>query len=148
MMTRNDRALQRTHSAVFSLILAAMVFTSVACTQDEPAAAPRVQEISAEVLMSTEPGDARIAEALILDVRTPGEYQAGHVPKAINIPHDQLAARLGELDVEVDEPIVVYCKSGARAGMAASVLLDAGYSQILHLEGDMTAWHANGHPVE
>jgi phage shock protein E len=107
------------------------------------AGAPAVRELSQQEFLSSPP-----AGALILDVRTPGEFGSGHVPNAVNIPHDELASRLVELDSEMDRPIVVYCKSGRRAGMAASVLLEGGYTDILHLEGDMTAWNANGLPTE
>jgi len=82
------------------------------------------------------------ADVTILDVRSAGEFAQGHVPGAINIPHDQLAARVGELDAASDGPIVVYCKSGRRAGMAISVLQDEGFDDLIHLDGDMQAWAA------
>ena len=56
-----------------------------------------------------------VSSPVILDVRTPEEYAAGHVPGAINIPHDQVRARLAEIDSAKDQPIVVYCRSGRRA---------------------------------
>lgn len=81
---------------------------------------------------------------LILDVRTPEEYAEGHVPGAKNIPHDQLGSRLAELDAYKDKDIVLYCKSGRRAGIAANTLRAAGFSKLLHLDGDMNAWAGNG----
>ena len=81
---------------------------------------------------------------LILDVRTPEEYAEGHVPGARNIPHDQLGSRLAELDAYKDKDIVLYCKSGRRAGIAANTLRAAGFSKLLHLDGDMNAWAGNG----
>lgn len=77
---------------------------------------------------------------VILDVRTPEEYAAGHVPGAINIPHDQVRARLAEIDSAKDQPIVVYCRSGRRAAQALATLHDAGFSRLLHMTGDMLAW--------
>ena len=47
-----------------------------------------------------------------------------------------------ELDASADGPIVVYCKSGRRAGMAISVLQDEGFDDLIHLDGDMQAWAA------
>lgn len=111
-----------------------------ACSGGE---APGVTELAQEEFVSNPPADA-----LILDVRTPAEYSVSHVPGAMNIPHDELAARLSELDSELDRPIVVYCKSGRRAGMATSVLISAGYTGIHHLLGDMDGWLANGRPTE
>ena len=55
---------------------------------------------------------------LLLDVRTPGEFAAGHVPGAVNIPHDEVAARLSELEPYRERGVVLYCQSGRRAGMA------------------------------
>ena len=105
--------------------------------------APNVREISQQELLSSPP-----TGALILDVRTVAEFDSGHIPNAVNIPHDELASRLAELDSKMDRPVVVYCRSGRRAGVAASILLEGGYTDILHLEGDMTAWDANGLPPE
>lgn len=86
---------------------------------------------------------------LILDVRSPEEYAEGHVPGAINIPHDQLAARLAEISAHKNSDIVLYCRSGGRVGIAAGILQAAGFSKILHLAGDMGGWLLNGNlPVK
>ena len=81
----------------------------------------------------------------VLDVRTPQEYAEGHVPGAVNVPYDQLASRLA--DVPKDKDVVLYCKSGRRAGIAADVLTANGYTRLSHLEGDMHAWVEKGRPV-
>jgi len=104
---------------------------------------PGVTEISQQEFMSSPPADV-----LVLDVRTQEEFSSGHVPGAVNIPHDVLASRLSDLDGQKDRAVVVYCRSGKRAGMASAVLLDAGYTNIFHLEGDMNAWAAKGLPTE
>jgi rhodanese-related sulfurtransferase len=107
-----------------------------------------------------EPNDAEVSQAqvtawieggkgpLVLDVRSENEYASGHVPGAVNIPHNQLAARLGEIGGRREQPIVLYCESGRRAGMAASMLQEAGFSSIQHLTGDMSAWRNAGLPTE
>jgi rhodanese-related sulfurtransferase len=74
----------------------------------------------------------------VLDVRSLEEFVAGHVPGAVNIPHEQVAARLAE--VPQDKEVVLYCRSGRRAAMAADVLAANGYTRLQHLEGDMTGW--------
>jgi phage shock protein E len=86
------------------------------------------------------------AAPFVLDVRSPEEYIAGHVPGAVNIPHDQVAARLAE--VPKDKDVVLYCRSGRRAGMAAEVLAANGYTRLKHLEGDMLGWQEEQRPVE
>ena len=85
------------------------------------------------------------AHLFVLDVRTPQEYADGHVPGAVNVPYDQLASRLAE--VPKDKDVVLYCKSGRRAGIAADVLAANGYTRLSHLEGDMNAWVEKGRPI-
>ena len=74
----------------------------------------------------------------VLDVRTPQEFAEGHVPGAVNVPHDQLASRLGE--VPKDKDVVLYCRSGRRSTLAGDVLAANGYTRVSHLEGDMQAY--------
>lgn len=108
-------------------------------------AAGQRDEISREELQ------ARLAGAdapLVIDVRAPEEYAAGHVPGAINIPHEQAAAHLEELRPYQDREIVLYCKSGRRAGLAGATLAQAGFSRLRYLAGDMPGWSAAGLPVE
>ena len=77
---------------------------------------------------------------VILDVRTPGEFAADHIPGAINIPHDQVPARLAEFKAWKDKTIVAYCRSGRRVGLALQALHDAGFTKLAHLTGDMPGW--------
>ena len=66
-------------------------------------------------------------EALILDVRTPGEFATGHLPEAVNIPHTQLRGRLAEVEqLAAGRPVAVTCQSGVRSYIAHRVLVDAG----------------------
>jgi rhodanese-related sulfurtransferase len=81
----------------------------------------------------------------VLDVRTPEEYASGYVPGAANIPYDQIASRLSE--VPKDKEVVLYCRSGRRAQMAAEVLASNGYKDLAHLQGDILAWTESGRPV-
>lgn len=81
---------------------------------------------------------------LILDVRSPEEYAEGHIPGAINIPHDRLSSRLAEVGSHKDREIVLYCRSGRRVGVAANILQAAGFSKLLHLAGDMSGWLDKG----
>ncbi len=74
----------------------------------------------------------------IVDVRNPGEVEAGTVPGAINIPVGQLPDRTGELDP--NRPTVVYCAGGYRSSVAASVLRRAGFADVSDLLGGYGAW--------
>ena len=79
--------------------------------------------------------------ARLVDVRTPEEYAAGHVEGALNIPHDQVAARVGEIGAP-DQPVVLYCRSGRRSDLAARALAELGYRQVHNL-GPMTTWNGS-----
>jgi rhodanese-related sulfurtransferase len=82
----------------------------------------------------------------IIDVRTTDEYDTGHLPGAVNIPHTDLADHLDE--VESGGGVVLYCMVGPRARLGEKILQRAGVSKIYHLEGGMTAWLESGLPVE
>lgn len=78
---------------------------------------------------------------LFVDVRTPEEYQEGHIPNAkINIPHDQLESRLEELEGYENQPILLICRSGVRSLIAADFLAKKGFSKLYNLKGGMLEW--------
>ena len=82
--------------------------------------------------------------AVLLDVREPQEWQAGHAPQAEHIPLGQLESRLAELPR--DRQIICVCRSGRRSALAAQQLVAHGY-QAVNLTGGMTAWNGAGLPV-
>jgi rhodanese-related sulfurtransferase len=84
---------------------------------------------------------------VLLDVRTPEEFAAGHIAGAVNIPHDQLANRAGELPPDRNTEIAVYCRSGRRSTLALDWLGTQGYQRLRHLDGDFLGWQAAGRPV-
>ena len=67
--------------------------------------------------------------ALILDVRTKGEYASGHIKSAMNIPLDQLGSGLSKLK-DKNRSIICCCASGMRSGSAASMLKSRGYTNV------------------
>lgn len=134
-------------------VLAALA--GLACEDPEAgsgtgASAALVREMSQSELQQTlgAPSPENAPAPLVLDVRTPAEFAAGHVPHAINLPHDELETRLAELRPDADRTVVVYCKSGKRAAIASGILAEAGFSDLRHLTGDMDAWIAAGLPLE
>ena len=78
------------------------------------------------------------AGALLLDVRTPGEFAGGHLPNAVCIPLGELAARVGELGSK-DRAVVIYCASGVRSASAGGLLRGAGFAVVKNL-GAMSRW--------
>ena len=81
------------------------------------------------------------AEAVLLDVREPDEWQAGHIEGALHIPLGDLPTRVGELPS--DSEVIVVCRSGARSARAVAWLTQNGYSAV-NLDGGMHAWAAAG----
>ncbi len=75
----------------------------------------------------------------VLDVRTPAEFAAGHIPGAHSIPVDELEDRLGELPPR-DRTLLVTCAAGGRSTAACEVLAERGWTRMLNLAGGMHAW--------
>lgn len=71
--------------------------------------------------------------AVLLDVRTSGEYSSGTAGQALNLPLDQITARAEQVIPDKDKPILVFCLSGTRSAMAKSVLQQAGYKSVHNL---------------
>ncbi|HYL51810.1 MAG TPA: rhodanese-like domain-containing protein, partial [Acidimicrobiia bacterium] len=104
-----------------------------------------------EDLARTRVIDARAAKRFVddgglpVDVRERSEYDAGHVPSAIHIPYEQLESRLGELPRGRD--LVIYCASGVRSSLAAS-LLDRRGVPAANLRGGFSAWVGADLPID
>lgn len=77
------------------------------------------------------------AGAVLLDVRTPAEFAAGHLDGSVNIPVQELAERIGELAPK--KTAVVYCKAGVRAAAAEQMLRAAGFTDVLNIL-NMDGW--------
>jgi len=135
---------QLPNSRLIAGLLAAVLAACAAPTDDaKRGASPKsitAQELSEQIERAQAP--------LILDVRSEQEFAEGHIPGALNIPHDQLGDRLAEIDAAKTDEIVVHCRSGYRAGIAETVLIEAGYSNIRDLDGHMNAWQSGGYPIE
>jgi len=69
----------------------------------------------------------------VVDVRTPAEFETGHVPGALNIPFDEMAERHSEVGPPTT-PVLVYCKSGRRSAVAIATLREKGFARIYDLE--------------
>ena len=70
-----------------------------------------------------------------VDVRTAGEFGAGHVAGAVNIPYEEIVERIGEVTSDRDAPIYLYCRSGRRSGIALEALQEAGYRNAVNIGG-------------
>lgn len=83
---------------------------------------------------------------VVLDVREPDEYAAGHLPGAINIPRGLLEFKVSATSAleQRDLKLVVYCKTGGRAALAACTLHEMGYVSVQSVAGGFDAWVAQG----
>lgn len=84
---------------------------------------------------------------LLLDVRTDGEFAAGHLTGAtqINYSASNFEAKVKELDR--DTPVYVYCRSGNRSGRAARIMKGLGFKEVYNLAGGILAWQRKGKPI-
>ena len=73
--------------------------------------------------------------ALILDVRSIGEFRSGHIPNAKNIPVQELSSQINNLDAYKNDDIIVYCASGGRSSSAENILNKNGFSKVYNLGG-------------
>jgi len=86
-------------------------------------------------------------KGIILDVREPADFAAGHLRDAKNIPLKELPNRIGELDKFKSKAIIAVCQSGVQSGKAAVQLKKAGFNEAFSLEGGISAWQAQGLPL-
>ena len=84
----------------------------------------------------------------ILDVRSEGEFAAGHVPGAVNIPFTQLPSRIEDVPGAADDELVLYCGHGPRAYIAAATLQHGGRKRIVYLTGHWAGWQVAGLRIE
>lgn len=89
--------------------------------------------------------DAIAAGAVVIDVRTDAEFREGHLPGATHIPYDQIVARRAELPADRDGPIVLYCRSGRRSGIARQTLVDLGFTHAINAGGYDALMRARPH---
>ena len=113
------------------IILAMMLLT--ACGQDkeneQEAVYVNITAAEAKEIMDSQEG------YIILDTRAQEEYDEGHIPGAILIPHDEILEKAESVLTDKDQLILVYCRSGRRSKLAAEDLVKLGYTNIREFGG-------------
>jgi rhodanese-related sulfurtransferase len=126
-----------THYILFAAISSvAFLFAPQATAEAAPSISPT------ELASRQDAGTAPV----VIDVRTPEEFALGHMPGALNIPYDQIADRISQ--VEAPHGVALYCMVGPRARKGEAALAEAGYTSVLHLDGGLAAWISSGFEVE
>ena len=99
------------------------------CGKSNPGTYQQVSPQEAISMMESE------EDYIILDVRTPEEFDAGHIPNAINLPNESISSAPTELLPNKDQLILVYCRSGNRSKQASGKLAKLGYTNIVEFGG-------------
>jgi len=120
---------------IVTLVVLTFLVSVANCTRSEPTPAPA----PVPAATTKDPAAARkliAAGAVVIDVRTPGEFAEAHLPNATNLPLDTIGEHLTDVDKLVDgdkaRAIVLYCAAGSRAAKAKRVLDDAGYLRVVN----------------
>jgi len=94
--------------------------------------------------------DFRLAteNSVIIDVRTPGEYESGHIKNAININVSDSNFQEKIAQLNKNEKVYVYCKIGSRSNKAANILVKNGFKQVYDLNGGIISWQRANLPLE
>ncbi len=134
-------------STLASLAAVLMIFTSCAPqdkANDVSEDSDTSEQEKVEIINDTpeEFEAAMEGEYLLLDVRTQGEYDAGHIYDPTLIPVDELGSRISEIEDYKDKPVLVYCRSGNRSTTASNILISNGFTQVHNLLGGIGAWNA------
>lgn len=133
----------------FALVVA---LTLVGCAQQEtPATPPTATDDSQAAAPATSSSYTAISQdeaqrmmeeessALIVDVRRPDEFASGHIPHAINVPNEEIGTTQPELLPDLDQILLVYCRTGRRSKDAAQKLADMGYTRVYEF-GGINSW--------
>lgn len=95
---------------------------------------PRIKSVSTTELAER----LKAAKPVVIDVREPYEFAAGHVPKAINVPLGQLRGRVAEFDADAETYVI--CQSGNRSAQGTKLLTKAGFTAVANVAGGTSAW--------
>lgn len=86
-------------------------------------------------------------DVTVIDVRTPGEYQSGHIQGAMlmDVTNGSFDAKIAEIDKE--QPVYIYCRSGSRSANAMRKMKAMGFTEVYDLNGGVLNWTKNGKPL-
>lgn len=122
-----------------ALIAAPLLFLLAACG----GTSAKINNLNADGFVS----EIKNSGVVVLDVRTPGEFAAGHIENAINIDVEGMTfdSEIAKLDKNVE--YALYCHSGRRSAIAAEKMTKAGFNKVANLEGGIISWQSAGYPL-
>ena len=148
---------------IVSVVSIALLLSGFALAkQKAPAYPPQVKELVASAKKSVKSIDMnglkaaldKKETAVILDVREPNEYAAGHVPGAVNIPRGMLEFKVWKMvagfpdNTDTSKKIYIHCKTGGRAALATKRLQDLGFTNVVLVDMKIAEWIKAGYPIE
>lgn len=86
-------------------------------------------------------------DAVVLDLRSDGEFRNGHIVNAVHVPFDQIEGRLQRLGKYRQRPVIAACGNGQRSASVIKRLRSDGFERVHRLQGGMTAWQSAGLPL-
>ncbi len=138
----------------FIIAIVIVLFGVLACSQSgtktDTAGTPEAihKDISVSEAYEMLHQDERPSDLVLLDVRTPAEYEQGHLEESvlINIGDPSFREKINELDR--NKTYVVYCRSGRRSNRAAGIMEEMGFNEVYNVQGGLLAWKAANYPTE
>jgi len=123
-------------------LLALMLLSFAGCDKAAEAGGVRHLDTSAfQQQMQATPG------AILLDVRTPGEFSQGHLPQSTLLPVQVLESKAAQALPDKSAPIFVYCRTGQRSAVATQMLQSMGYTNVVNMLGGIVKWAGEGKPL-
>jgi len=124
---------------ICTAMLTMMLLTACGSTQAQTTIANEFGHTTITPQRAQEMMDQSDMDVLILDVRHLDEFQAGHIPEAVLLPGNEINERAGEVIPDLDQIILISCRSGARSHQAALVLVELGYTAVYDF-GGIISW--------
>ncbi len=136
---------------LISVLLLSMVILpvlTVSCTETTEVKEQVINDIEAQEAFDLIQDNKDNPDFIIVDVRTPEEYNEGHIENAVNIDYnsESFKSQVGELDK--DKTYLVYCRSGKRSAGAVGIMKELEFMEINHLVVGIIGWTNEGFPVE
>lgn len=89
----------------------------------------------------------RSEKMVLLDVRTPSEFERGRIENSINLPLQEVGDKIESIIANKNQKIYVYCLSGSRSAIAVGEMIEKGYTNVFNVEGGLLTWRAKHYPT-
>ncbi len=129
-----------------ALIMALALVTG--CRDRGPAPAPAIHPLRAVEAAELWRAQSGREDFLLLDIRTPAEFERERIPGAVNLDFHAASFREDLSSLDRQQTILLYCRSGNRSGQSLGLFQELGFKDVRHLEGGILAWRGAGLPVE